>query len=68
MDCSGVSSFIAAMGIGANDVGNAFASSVGSWVIESLWISNGYAIFGLGGFCISLGLFFMVMLKINRYA
>ena len=26
----GVSSFIVAMGIGANDVGNAFASSVGS--------------------------------------
>ena len=28
----------------------------------------GYAILGLGGFCISLGLFFMVMFKINRYA
>ena len=26
----GIASFIASMGIGANDVGNAFASSVGS--------------------------------------
>ena len=37
----GVSSFIAAMGIGANDVGNAFASSVGS---KALTVKSAVAI------------------------
>ena len=37
----GITSFIASMGIGANDVGNAFASSIGS---KALTVKNAVVI------------------------
>ena len=40
----GVSSFISAMGIGANDVGNAFASSIGS---KALTVKKAVVIAGI---------------------